>query len=260
MKIYDLFQYSGEDDLLEIRLNTLSEIIDKFYIVESRLTHTRKEKPLYFLESGYRFNSFKDRIVYIDSDYCKYSNAFYNDWAARMVLFNSLPDEDCIIHHSDLDEISNLDSFKNVLEDFNRPVSFVTNYFFFCLDLWARRSNDAIIMKKSWVRDDFYRYRDARSKNFFKIIDTFSWHYSSVGTPENIAKKWRAFAHSSEVQDVYKDPEYIKGQIKRKAGSWDIHAKDDELKLIEHIYPNLPKYLIENKDKFKHLFYEYYSK
>ncbi|MDM7089409.1 benzoate transporter, partial [Enterobacter asburiae] len=36
--IYDCFLYYDEDMLLEIRLNTLADVVDRFVIVES--THT----------------------------------------------------------------------------------------------------------------------------------------------------------------------------------------------------------------------------
>ena len=42
MKIYDTFIFSNELDLLDLRLNTLNDYIDKFVIVESNITFSGK--------------------------------------------------------------------------------------------------------------------------------------------------------------------------------------------------------------------------
>lgn len=260
MKVFDLFMYSGENDLLDIRLNTHDSFVDKFYILEGTKTHSCLDKPLYFEDNKERFSAFKDKIVYISCDYCKYENAFYNDWAARVILFNSLNNNDCIILHSDLDEIICPEFIASYIKNLSRPLSFEVDYFMFCLDLWGRKDVAPILVRKDWIKDDFYKYRDARNKSdFFEIIkNSTGWHYSSVGKPSDLVKKWNSFAHYNEIDNKYKDENYIISQIKRKAGSWSEYEKDNVLKSINHYYPNLPKYVIDNKEKFKHLFFENY--
>ena len=44
MKIFDCFMYFDEDLLLDLRLNTLNNFVDKFIIVEANITHTGKFK------------------------------------------------------------------------------------------------------------------------------------------------------------------------------------------------------------------------
>ncbi len=46
MKIFDCFIYFDEDLLLDLRLNTLNDFVDKFIIVEADTTHTGKFKEL----------------------------------------------------------------------------------------------------------------------------------------------------------------------------------------------------------------------
>ncbi|MDM7074162.1 benzoate transporter, partial [Enterobacter asburiae] len=46
--IYDCFLYYDEDMLLEIRLNTLADVVDRFVIVESTHTFTGKKRQLHF--------------------------------------------------------------------------------------------------------------------------------------------------------------------------------------------------------------------
>ncbi|ORY48436.1 hypothetical protein BCR33DRAFT_735335 [Rhizoclosmatium globosum] len=47
-KVYDFFLYNGEQDLLEIRLNTLGPVVDKFLLAETNWTFTGKSKPFHF--------------------------------------------------------------------------------------------------------------------------------------------------------------------------------------------------------------------
>ncbi|STD21290.1 Glycosyltransferase family 17 [Enterobacter asburiae] len=46
--IYDCFLYYDEDMLLEIRLNTLADVVDRFVIVESTHTFTGKKEAAAF--------------------------------------------------------------------------------------------------------------------------------------------------------------------------------------------------------------------
>jgi beta-1,4-mannosyl-glycoprotein beta-1,4-N-acetylglucosaminyltransferase len=65
MKIYDGFLFFNELDLLEIRLNTLSEVVDYFILVESSVTHAGEPKPFIFEENKNRFAPFLNKIIHI---------------------------------------------------------------------------------------------------------------------------------------------------------------------------------------------------
>ena len=58
--------YFDEDLVLEIRLNTLNEIVDKFVIAEATKDHAGKEKKLNF--NIKKFEKFKNKIEYIIID------------------------------------------------------------------------------------------------------------------------------------------------------------------------------------------------
>lgn len=62
--IYDCFFFFDELDLLEIRLNVLDSVVDKFVIVESTETFNGKIKSLVFKENRDRFKKWNDKIVY----------------------------------------------------------------------------------------------------------------------------------------------------------------------------------------------------
>lgn len=64
--IYDCFLYYDEDMLLDIRLHTLANVVDKFVIVESKFTFTGRPKPLNF--NIEKFKAFADKIIYVVND------------------------------------------------------------------------------------------------------------------------------------------------------------------------------------------------
>ena len=48
MKIFDCFIFNNEVELLEIRLNILNDVVDKFVIVEGKSTFSGKKKDSSF--------------------------------------------------------------------------------------------------------------------------------------------------------------------------------------------------------------------
>ena len=58
MKLIDCFMYFDEDVVLDLRLNILKDIVDKFVIVESRIDHAGNTKKLNFDLN--KFKNFKD--------------------------------------------------------------------------------------------------------------------------------------------------------------------------------------------------------
>src|SRR3989338_7414871 len=63
--IYDTFMFFNELDLLEIRLNVMNEVVDKFVLVESPFTYSGKAKPLFFQLNKKRFSKFLHNINYV---------------------------------------------------------------------------------------------------------------------------------------------------------------------------------------------------
>jgi beta-1,4-mannosyl-glycoprotein beta-1,4-N-acetylglucosaminyltransferase len=73
--IFDCFIFFNEFELLEIRLNELNDVVDKFVLVEATKTHQGKDKPLYFEENKKRFSDFSNKMIHIAvSDYPKRAN------------------------------------------------------------------------------------------------------------------------------------------------------------------------------------------
>lgn len=65
-KVYDCFMINNELEVLEIRFHTLYNYVDKFVLVESRISHLKGElKPFYFDENKARFAPFLDKVIHV---------------------------------------------------------------------------------------------------------------------------------------------------------------------------------------------------
>ena len=75
--IFDCFTFCNELDLLELRLETLSDVVDKFVLVEADRTFTGKSKPFFFAENKARFTNYLDRIIHVQVEDMPQTN---NPW------------------------------------------------------------------------------------------------------------------------------------------------------------------------------------
>lgn len=118
--VYDCFQFFNELDMLKIRLNVMSPIVDKFVISEATETFSGLKKPLYYEENKEMFAEFADKIIHVVVDdtpegYTHDRDTFQKNAVTRGLA--NCTDEDIIIF-SDLDEIPNPEKIKEILKDF----------------------------------------------------------------------------------------------------------------------------------------------
>lgn len=128
--IYDCFLYYDEDMLLELRLSTLYEHVDRFVIVESLHTFTGKRRDSLNFDIE-KFAAFRDKIIYVVNDAVPtiYQHEFVsgssvvkagetdlweNETIARNAIMRGLDfaQDDDIIMVSDVDEIPRPDALK----------------------------------------------------------------------------------------------------------------------------------------------------
>ena len=101
-----------------------------------------------------------------------------------------------------------------------------------------------------WLRNlKFKKYpfwRIDKPKNL-QIIEDGGWHFAYLQSTENISKKIKSFAHGEFNQPHLNDLKTINEKINMKK---DIFNRNIKYKKVE-IDNTFPKYIIENKDKFK---------
>lgn len=125
--IYDTFLFYNELELLDLRLNELWDVVDRFVLVESTRTHSNKPKALYYAGNRERFARFESKIIHVVLDR---EDPAFSEWTptgrSRFAiedrdrrgvsrgLVGCLPDD--VILTGDVDEIPRADSLRRAVE------------------------------------------------------------------------------------------------------------------------------------------------
>lgn len=209
--IYNTFMFYDEFDLLDIRLEELSGLVDKFVLVESDRTYTGKPKPLYFCENSERYRKHKDRIVHIISQHTAYhaTDAWANEWGQRESIDDylktvCLPDDTIIL--TDADEIVSADVMP-IIKMTNLPGRLSMRNYYYWLNCRQKRD---------WIWPAFCRYKDYESARQLRqgkedrlILPNAGWHFAYLMSAERIAEKLCAFSHTECDRPEYTNIENI---------------------------------------------------
>jgi beta-1,4-mannosyl-glycoprotein beta-1,4-N-acetylglucosaminyltransferase len=257
MKIFDCFLYSNEDLILDVRLNTLSDYVSRFVIVEANKDHQGKEKKLNFNINN--FQKFKNKITYlVVDDFPKNLTNWQRENYQRNFISNGLHDvqEDDYIIISDVDEIPNLENIdsikKNRYSVFEQKMHY---YKFNLLNITNPNWYGSRICKKKYLKSpQWLRDQKIKKKYFFNfmrinwnIVKNGGWHFSFLLSPDDIKYKIESFAHSEFNNSKFNNIDKIKSSIEN---NYDLFDRNLEYKKVA-INSSYPKYIIENKDKFK---------
>ena len=274
--IYDCFPFFNELDLLEIRLNELDSVVDKFVLVEATKTFQKQPKPLYFEENKERFKDFEDKIIHIVVD--KFPNFFYkwriptawdydNYQKDQVIKALSQCEGDDIIIISDVDEIPSADKIKEYKNTEGIKVfeQLLSNYYLNCIavdsptELHLTNEDNMTYWKGSVMLNfsDFISFKKARmmrdkiGENIV-VIKKAGWHFSFVGDFDKIRLKLDSWAHTKEKKynpDYLSDQDAVKKIIQQGD---DLFGRDYKFKILP-LSDMFPKYLIENQKKFNHI-------
>lgn len=282
---YDCFSFFNELDLLEIRLNTLDKVVDKFILAESPLTHTGNPKPLYYAENKERFSKFNDRIIHIvvddfpamPEDMPVREKAWTRENWQRNAIVRGLPkdikDEDILLI-SDLDEIPSPEYLKKAVSN---PIG-VTRldlkaYCFFInlrnvsYPIW---NNGTRVL--TWhTFNDPKTYAGAgyteccvaavnqgpsatrvRFLKPTKIMKPAGWHFSYLGGVEAIQRKMKSIAHTEFDTEKRTSLDNIKNRLAKGKSLFNNY----ERLLPELLDKSFPQYVLSQQHKFSRLISE----
>ena len=231
-KIVDSFIFFNELDILEYRLELLYDKVDHFILVESNITHSGEDKPLYFTIHKKRFAKYLDKITHIIvTDFPrKLTQSEIDELVAIPEIRNmnwvrehhqrraisrgvdklNLDYED-IIFVSDIDEIPDMDRLDDVINQLPYgPVVCEQRWF-----IWNTKWEKEL----SWVGSTAFQYSHYLSnKDIFQhlrntrwddihlefTLAPCGWHLSWFGTLEFIKSKMYSFAHTEAATDFFK--------------------------------------------------------
>lgn len=270
--IYDCFTFFNELELLELRLNILNDVVDKFVIVEAAKTHAGVDKPLNFLSNKDKFSKFSDKIIYIQYDeFPPYENPWIYENLQRNAISEGLKNckDDDIIIISDLDEIISPKAIKKGIKNINEGAAikkfkqYHMNYYLNVLNLkqpfWYHPKMCTYKTFKSVFDNLDYEYSEyvveeanqgttatkIRMYSDCDIITDGGWHFSFTGGAERIFYKINNYAHQECVEYIDSTMEKIANHLKM------INENNDSDELTALRYSMLPEYLKRNIDKYK---------
>jgi len=263
IKIYDILTYNGEEDSLEIRLNILDDMVDEFIIVEATTTFSGNSKPLYFEKHKARFVPFLNKIKYFvvddypnDAEILKaadespnvpkrgpehWRREFYQKESIKKALTH-LKDEDiCFV--GDVDEIWNLKSGlpKNIETYKLEQLAYV--YYL------NNRSNEpwkgTLLTTYGNIRQNCLNH--LRTNGKWDILPNAGWHFTSMGGIKEVRRK----LNDSYTKDSYNTSE-VQGKLEERFGTKDYIGRNKFKFWFDE--SDLPRYILENKEKYPHLF------
>lgn len=280
--IYDCFTFFNELDLLEIRLNVLNNVVDKFVLVEMTKTHTGKDKELYFSKNQERFAKFNKKIIHIIvDDYPELekseSDDFGNKWLLenyqRDAIMRGLKDaaDDDIVIISDLDEIPSptiIQNYKNEKQNGIWVLEQKMMYYFInniCITDPIWRNGTRIGLLKNMLNPhqdleerEFYQFSKKGLPTYFRFcqgtnIPDAGWHFSYCGGIEAIIKKRQSIVEQQFNTSLNMSPGYIRKMI---AQGKDILDRKEYRYQALKLDSSFPQYILDNQQKYANLIFE----
>lgn len=239
--IYDCFMFNGELDMLEIRLNILDEHVNYFVLCEADETFSGKPKPFYYRENKERFSKWKNKIITLNPPKIVTEDPFkraghQKEWI-RQGLYRCKPND--VIYYGDVDEIWKPQEKEGKLRQL--AYSYYLN---------NRSSED-------WQGTNVCRYKNLYDLNKWRanhkvVLEDGGWHFTNMGGYNEVLRKLDSYDHQEAnipwVRDNLKYRIEQNQDFLGRANDW----KGNEFKMwIDE--SQLPAYLLENKDKWKHL-------
>ncbi len=266
--IYDCFTFFNEFDLLDIRLNVLKDVVDRFVLVEATRTFSNLPKPLHFEEHKARFAPFLDRIdhVVVD-DFPAFDNAWTFENFQRNAMARGLIEckDDDLVLISDLDEIPRPEA---ILRHKDRPGIQIFEQLHHCYYL-----NHLYVRHPNWHGTRMLHGRDFRYglddvsnygtcnikrlnqgttankiRNYMggPIIKNAGWHFTYLGGVEGVRQKIQAFSHQERNFQSNLEERSIQRHRDRAFRCCRLIGVDVDAE-------NFPSYLVNNQEKFGHL-------
>ena len=265
MAIIDIFSFCGEMDVLEIRLNILYDYVDEFIICESNETFTGLKKPLYFKENMTRYEKFLPKIkhfVMASNDPILLLGAKkspgvpknlhwwkreYTQKESMRYALTHLEDDD-LVFIGDVDEIwnpLNMPPFGRWKLRQNVYSYYLNNR---SNEWWEGTSVIPYQIIKSDTLDNLRAHDTHRGYMKAPTYPNWGWHFTNIGGAEFIKRKLSSYSHQE-----FNSPKYTDKIEQRIAENKDFIGRNFNFWIDES---ELPKYILENKEKYKNLFKE----
>ena len=250
--VIDCFPFFNELDLLEVRLNELSDIVDVFFLCEATLTHNGTPKKLFFEENKDRFAKFLPRIRHIvlddysgiDRNEAKSMERYHKQYGLNAVMSQMQPTPNDVIILSDCDEIPRASSITEALGmDWNFAALHQPCFYYWMNCIFTtNKLNKCRLVRPRRRTLTHIKIRHGRKGDI--VLKDAGWHFSFLG---DIAYKVRSYHHVEYNKPPYNTKEHL---ADRKAALKDPFDRGNKFE-ITHDLSYLPEFVLANIDRFK---------
>lgn len=248
MMLYDCFTFFNELEILEIRLHELSDVVDRFVLVEATVTFSGQPKELFFEKNKERFAEFADRIIHVVVDDMPVdTDAWGREYHQRNCIVRGLgqcqPDDTIMI--SDVDEIPRESAVRGALTVQGTRIFHQTLCYYYLN--YATHDNEKMRCTRVVSFSDLQQMGGAqalRRTTDGKAILNGGWHFSYVGGVDRIRYKIQSFAHQELNIPTFTDD----GHIRQAMEGSDLF--DRNYKFVPTEVTSLPSYVVENLNRF----------
>lgn len=277
-RLFDCFVFFNELDILDIRLNTLSPLVDTFVLVESTRTFTGQPKPLVYGENKERFAAFHDRIVHVVVDDMpeEAETTFVREAHQRSAIGRGLGDArpHDIVMVSDVDEIPKPDALREALKTAAGKITyFEADYYHFKLnwrligrqDLMTSRMIEYKHFRDGWLLRTTKGRRSASLPSWLehlawipyaalrhrallgrRIVRKGCWHFSFMNEPDAIRDKLSAYKAPDRLKLKDLRDDAVEERLAQRRSMFDTEIAVEPL-------DEMPDYVRKNRKKFAHI-------
>ncbi len=247
--IYDCFTYYNEIELLELRLHTLTDVVDFFVIVEADRTFSGQKREFHFAGHRDRLAQFARQIIYVQ---VLDMPEVHDEWALQHFqrncisrgLGNCAPDDLVIV--SDADEIPHPVAIRNLSTDNEGrrllqkyPVAFAQRTFYYFVNSAFDRivtGSVAILFKNLTQPEQMRTIRDRAPR-----IRDGGWHFTYLGGPERILQKIEALGHGDKPSYKSPTPELVQASV--ETGDSSLHNAEGHTYRLIRLDDSFPTYM-----------------
>ncbi len=201
----DCFQFFNELDILKLRLQVLSPVVDRFVISEATETFSGLKKPLYYEENKAMFAEFEDKIIHVVVEDTPQGGTHERDTFQKNAVTRGLAGctDDDIVIFSDLDEIPNPDKIREILQNFQEDkIYHFAQRLFYCYLNMEEVSGSLLsyagefegVARKKWIGTKMLSYKLLREQHLLLgelrfperkeigiRVEDGGWHFGYMG-------------------------------------------------------------------------------
>jgi beta-1,4-mannosyl-glycoprotein beta-1,4-N-acetylglucosaminyltransferase len=246
--LYDCFTFFNEVELLEIRLRSLRDVVDRFVICESLHTHSGLPKPLTFPTLAEKYKDYPITHLVFPGD--PRAGPWDNEHGQRNHMTRALGEcrSDDLILLSDIDELPNPAALGDLGDAEVGALEMDLCYYFINCQF-----------PQKWYHAKLFRHRAIGSRTLTemrfseaKLIKNGGTHFSYLGGAERIRTKLLSFAHQEFNSPKFTDTENIERRVGASRDLFDRGADLVVHDLVEAPY-YVPRSVLDEPDRYRGL-------